>query len=376
MTGIKGVPVERKFSDTETVPATRTVLDAGTLQPSHKKGFRNNRFFITEAQPKERTDNASLVAAENIAKNINPQEITGGATAYTGSPIVNAHGEVIQGNNRTVALQQMYEQFPEQAARYKQYLAEHAAEYGMTAEEVMSIERPAAVDVINVPDEKAIQLGQLGAADTESGGIQRIQPKQTAQRLGENLGRFSEILFDNNTGEDLSIGELINRNASKALDYLISRGVINNTQYQSAFDRRQNLTPEVKADLTGITTQELFSGAGDTFPARFDMLPSKAKAAILQTISRDAKSDKESKITDDIRQAVEAYSMFSQNDGFTKAKTEEETRRTIMSWSRQMHMDFTEGNFIPSERFNSSRFLSLAMSSSSRGRGTKGAQRV
>jgi hypothetical protein len=349
---IKGTPVHRKFSDTERIPADRTIVEAGVLQPSHKNGSRNHGFFITEAQPKERTDDATLIAAENIAKNINPQEITGGTTAYTGSPIVNARGEVIQGNNRTAALQQMYGKFPEQAEKYKQYLAEHAADYGMTAEEIMSMERPVAVDVINASDEQAIRLGQLSASDTESGGVQRIQPKQAAMQLGENIGRFTQILFNDSAGEDLSIGELINKNADRALNYLITKGIINNTQYQSTFDRRQNITPEAKADLTGIATQALFSGASDTFAQRFDMLPAKAKAAILQTIHRDLKSSAESKITDDIRQAVEAYSMLSRSDAFANAKTEVETRSAVWAWGKQMHMDFTEGNFIPSEKYS------------------------
>jgi hypothetical protein len=352
MSSIKGVPVSRKFSETESPEVIRTVVDANILQPSHKNGIRNNRYFITEAQPKERTDDVSRISSENIAKNINPQEITGGITAYTGSPVINAHGEVIQGNNRTVALQQMYEQFPEEAEKYRQYLSEHASDYGMTAEQVMSMERPVAVDVMDVPDEQAIRLGQLGASDTESGGIQRIQPVQASRQLGDNAGRFAEILFENKTGEDLSIGELLNNNANRALDYLLSRGVINNTQYQSAFDRKGNLTPEAKADLAGISTQILFAGANDTLPQRFDMLPAKAKTAILQTIHRDGKSDPDSKIIDDIRMGIEAYSMLSQDADFAKAKTEEDIRRAARAWSNQMHMDFSEGNFIPSERFN------------------------
>jgi hypothetical protein len=350
ITDIKGATVTRKFSDTETIPATRTVINAAILQPSHKNGTRNHHFFITEAQPKERTDDATLIAAENIAKNINPQEITGGTTAYTGAPIVNTRGEVIQGNNRTAALQQMYEQFPQQAVQYKQYLADHAADYGMTAEEINAMEHPVAADIIAVSDEKAIRLGQLNAADTESGGTQRIQPAQAAAQLGENLGRFTEILF-NSIGEELSLSELIHKNAKRALDYLITKGIINNTQYLSAFDRQQNLKPEAKADMAGIATQALFSGSNDTFAQRFDMLPAKAKTAILQTIHRDSKSDEDSKLVNDIRQAVEIYSILSQNADFTNAKAEAETRSAVWAWSRQMHMDFTEGNFIPSDRY-------------------------
>ena len=177
------------------------MVEVESLQPSHKKGLRNNSFFITEAQPKERVDKASQEAASKIAQNINPNEITGGVTAYTGAPIVNAHGEVLQGNNRTNGLIEMYETGASSIEKYKQHLINNAADYGMTPEEVAAMKNPVAVDIAEIDDAKSIRIGQLNAADTESGGVQRISTQQAAVSLGEDIGRLSTILYEGGTDD-------------------------------------------------------------------------------------------------------------------------------------------------------------------------------
>ena len=127
----------------------RTIIDNAQtkLQPSHRGGRANIYHFITEAQPKERTDKASRVSAAQIAANINPEEITGGITAYNGSPIANNRLEVIQGNNRAEALRLMYEEYPKSAEAYKQYLIDNAENYGMSADEVRTMKEPIAVEI-------------------------------------------------------------------------------------------------------------------------------------------------------------------------------------------------------------------------------------
>lgn len=90
---------------------------------------------------------------------------------------MNARGEAIQGNNRSDALRIMWENHPEQAALYKQYLKDHAEEFGLQAEDIEAMEHPVLVNMVDVDDAEAIRLGQYVAQDTESGGVERIKPK-------------------------------------------------------------------------------------------------------------------------------------------------------------------------------------------------------
>lgn len=185
-------PIENKADGRETniafgsetkdqVPARYTLIDASELQPSHKNGVRNRAFFIDEAQPKERTDQVSVVKAQQMAQQIRPGEITRGESAYTGAPIVNSRGEVVQGNNRSAALREMYDGFPDSVEAYKQFLRESASEFGLTAEGIDKIQNPVLVRMTDIADEEAIRLGNMTAADTESGG----SPQRGRERNGK-----------------------------------------------------------------------------------------------------------------------------------------------------------------------------------------------
>ena len=170
----------------------------------------------------------------------------------------------------------MHESRKEQAEKYKQHLIENAADYGMTAEQVDAMTNPVAVDIAEVSDEEAIRLGQLNAADTESGGVQRIPAQQSA-----SLGGYWALYHPFEGGENDQ--DALDNNGKKALEYLHKKGIINNTQFQSAFDSRSNLTPEAKKDLQDITAFALFNGANDNIQQMFRALPDKAQKAILQT---------------------------------------------------------------------------------------------
>ena len=172
-----GNSVEVKFGDDVMPKGNIAVIEASQLQPSHRDGQRNPAHFLDEAQPKERKDAASRFAAAKIAETMRPKEITSSVTAYTGAPSINSRGEVIQGNNRSEALRIMYERYSKSADKYKQYLIDHAAEFGLTPEAIAAFEQPVLVNMLNVSDEDAITLGQYVAQDTESGGIERIKPK-------------------------------------------------------------------------------------------------------------------------------------------------------------------------------------------------------
>lgn len=332
----QGRETDVRFSQNDTAKAKFAIVDATYLQPSHIGGVRNSLFFIDEAQPKDRVDNASVMAADRMARDIRPEEITGGVTAYTGSPVINSRGEVIQGNNRSAALRIMY-QIPGADATYRDYLNQHAEDFGLTAEQINSIQSPVLVRVADVTDNEAIRLGQMTAQDTESGGIERIKPTQTATKLGDSLQSFNRILL-NSQEEDVSLSDLVSENGVQALKFLRQQGSISDTQYQSAFDANGNLTPEAKQDLIAILQTSLFEGGPDLLPQMFRALPAKAQKAILSTFVRDEQSPEESRIKKDIQNAIQAFYAAMQFPDFAKATNYESARNAIEQWKRQINM--------------------------------------
>ena len=198
----------------------------------------------------------------------------------------------------------MYSQAPEKSAEYKQFLIDNADSFGLNSEEIAAMKNPVLVTEIDVTDEEAIRLGQKNAQDTESGGIQRIDSQKTAKSLGDGLYQFTSRLMQSND-EEQSLSSTIEQNGRDALKILLSKNLINETQYQSAFNDKGELTPEAKEDLAGIVESIVFANSkNDNIKTMFNSLPQAAKKAILQTVARDAFNSEDVKVVPYIQEAM------------------------------------------------------------------------
>ena len=358
---LMGKEVSVKFSDDAIVGGRISVIDANLLQPSHVQGVRNPLHFIDEAQPKERNDEASVLSARKIAGNIRPEEITSSVTAYTGAPTINARGEVIQGNNRSDALRQMWYGHKDQAEQYKQYLKDHADEFGLRAEDIDSVERPVLVNMLEVDDTEAINLGQFVAQDTESGGIERIKPKNIMQKMGNDMRSFANLLLAS-SDEETSFAGLVDANGTNVLKWMMQKGYITPTQYSSAFDSKGNLTAEAKNDLRGIMYQSIFKGGSVRLEEMFNALPVKAQKAILATAFRDYDSPNAERMVEEIQNSIRAYYALSQDKQFTDAKNFKEARIAVESWKHQYQIDDATGeSYLPADNFSNFALLLATM---------------
>lgn len=337
--GIEGRESKAVFTnkDGDTKDGRLMLVDINSVQESHKGSMKNPYHFIPEAQPKDRTSSASRTdTAVNAApENFKPELLTGDGVVYNESaPIINSRGEVIQGNGRVMTMREVYKN-PESAARYKQYLKEHAAEFGLTPEDIDKMEQPILVNRVDVDDAEAIRLGQFKATDLESGGSQRIEPRETIQKMGDWFRSFINKIF--NGEEDESIAQLIDKNGIEVLKHMNSRGFISNTQVETAI-RDGKLTAEGKNDIMNILKHHLFDGAPSELEAMFNGMPAKAQKAILSTYLRDYEVPAEAALLDDIRASIMAYHELQQEEKFNKATTYEGAKTAISDWLRQQNM--------------------------------------
>lgn len=349
---VHGKEVQVKFDD-NVIPAGRVALiESDQIQPSHIQGRRNPKHFIDEAQPKERNDQASIMSAQKIAGSIRPEEITSSVTAYTGAPTINARGEAIQGNNRSDALKLMWEQQTEQAAKYKQYLIDRAAEFGLTAEDIDKMEKPVLVNMLDVDDDTAIGLGQYVAQDTESGGTERIKAENAVQRMGANMSSFANILL-RSVDDETSFAGLVDRNGADVLEWMNQKGFITPTQYKSAFDSKGYIAAEAKNDLKGIMFQSIFQGGSTQLEEMFNALPTKAQKAILATAFRDYDSPNSERMIEEIQNSIRAFYALSRIKEFAEAKNYTDARLAAEAWKRQYQMDDVTGEgYLPAEKFS------------------------
>lgn len=323
-----------KFATNDTQQAHYAIIEAESLQPSHIRGYQNQLHFIPEAQPKDRSDVVSEQAAVRIAANINPEEITTSATAYTGAPTINARGEVIQGNSRADALRAVWESFRDTSgAKYKQHLIENAEDLGIDPEAIEGMKSPVLVHLADVSDERAIELGQYRQADIESGGVERINPQTLYAKIGEKRDTFIRFLLGT-SDDDLSLAESITRNAAETLSWLNRQGFISDTQFRSAFGAKGEITAEAKEDLRNALYRSFFEGAHNSLEAEFYNLPKRTQQALLRVSYRDQQSPADAHFLDELQASVSAYNALMGYAPFAEAKTFEDAERAIETWMR------------------------------------------
>lgn len=348
----KGKETSVKFTDKVSQPGHLALIEAEQLQPSHMNGQPNVNHFIPEAQPKKRTDKASTISSEKIAANINPAEITSSITAYTGAPTVNSRGETIQGNNRSAALKSMWKSHADQAGIYKQYLMDHADEFGLKTEDIAKMKNPVLVNMVDVDDNKAIELGQHSAQDTESGGVERIKVKNTIQKMGDDMKSFAKRLLES-SDDEASFSQLVDKNGNKVLKWMNAKGFISDTQYTSALDSDGNLTAEAANDLKGIMYGSIFQGGSERLEEMFNRMPAKAQRAILATAYRDFNSPKENRMLKDIQESIVAFNELMGDKAFASATNFKDARVAIEDWKRSYQFDDVTGEAVlPDGKFS------------------------
>ena len=348
----KGKETSVKFTDKVSQPGHLALIEAEQLQPSHMNGQPNVNHFIPEAQPKKRTDKASTISSEKIAANINPAEITSSITAYTGAPTVNSRGETIQGNNRSAALKSMWKSHADQAGIYKQYLMDHADEFGLKAEDIAKMKNPVLVNMVDVDDNKAIELGQHSAQDTESGGVERIKVKNTIQKMGDDMKSFAKKLLES-SDDEASFSQLVDKNGNKVLKWMNTKSFISDTQYTSALDSDGNLTAEAANDLKGIMYGSIFQGGSERLEEMFNRMPAKAQRAILATAYRDFNSPKENRMLKDIQESIVAFNELMGDKAFASATNFKDARVAIEDWKRSYQFDDVTGEAVlPDGKFS------------------------
>lgn len=348
----KGKETSVKFTDKVSQPGHLALIEAEQLQPSHMNGQPNVNHFIPEAQPKKRTDKASTISSEKIAANINPAEITSSITAYTGAPTVNSRGETIQGNNRSAALKSMWKSHADQAGIYKQYLMDHADEFGLKADDIAKMKNPVLVNMVDVDDNKAIELGQHSAQDTESGGVERIKVKNTIQKMGDDMKSFAKRLLES-SDDEASFSQLVDKNGNKVLKWMNTKDFISDTQYTSALDSDGNLTAEAVNDLKGIMYGSIFQGGSERLEEMFNRMPAKAQRAILATAYRDFNSPKENRMLKDIQESIVAFNELMSDKAFASATNFKDARVAIEDWKRSYQFDDATGEAVlPDGKFS------------------------
>ncbi|WP_168174369.1 hypothetical protein [Tatumella sp. OPLPL6] len=119
------------------------VVDASSLIISNNQDGTINPAFPAELQPRDRTRLASKLQVQKIAASLRPEQLTDSGLSSQGSPIIGPDNVVESGNGRSMGIVRAYQQG--QADDYRQFLIDHAADYGLSADEISKFKQPVLV---------------------------------------------------------------------------------------------------------------------------------------------------------------------------------------------------------------------------------------
>lgn len=356
-----------QFTEDIEVEARYELIPIDFLQPSHVNGQPNIMHFIPEAQPKDRTDTVSHATAEKHARDIKPELLMECATAYSGAPIVNSRGEVIQGNGRADTLKTMFSSYPESVKKYhealKKFVKANEAP-GFTARVLSVHPNYVLVRVIDCTDARAIELGQYTDTQMTTGGRQTFSGTSVARQLvaKNRMAAFCDTLFIDNDDddEDNDLSEIISQHGADAVAMLSRERFITAAQKATAVADGE-ITRDGRDSVRDILVSVLYQGAGDQFDRMFTSkkIPVKVQTAILQTIFRDVRMSDDRKLVPYVQDAIVVfYKIMCTTPSFAKAKRIDEARSIVASWKAQTAMDDNGQLYYPADRFSN---LSLEM---------------
>ncbi|MGS8252750.1 hypothetical protein ACQ93S_22985, partial [Escherichia coli] len=119
------------------------IVDASVLLVSNTLDGKINPDYPQELQPRDRTRASSLLQVNQISKDLRPAQLTDSGLSSHGAPIIGEDNAVESGNGRTMGIIKAYQDG--NADRYREYLIEHATEFGIRPEKVESMTAPVLV---------------------------------------------------------------------------------------------------------------------------------------------------------------------------------------------------------------------------------------
>lgn len=137
----KGETRESFAGDTK-VNTTYQLVEADDLTASHTPDGKEVPEYPKILQPRDRSRVASREQLLDRAANLQPEMITEGPGLGGGAPLVSQSGVVESGNGRVMMMNHVYQNNPQAAAKYRDYLKANAEQFGLTAGQLKGLKKP------------------------------------------------------------------------------------------------------------------------------------------------------------------------------------------------------------------------------------------
>jgi len=143
---VKGEKTTAFLNDNSPIDLQYAVVEAKRLVTSHTDEMSLNQEFSQDLQPRDRGREGMKLQVDQMAEKLNPERLGESTSVSTGAPIIGQDLTVESGNGRTIAIRKAYAAGAK-GQEYKQWLIDHAGDYGIPAIAVEEMEAPALVRI-------------------------------------------------------------------------------------------------------------------------------------------------------------------------------------------------------------------------------------
>ena len=181
----------------EEVPVRYRLIEAQSLITSNNaKTFAKNPRYPKSLQPRDRERANMRQQIHEMTSSLRPQDLAESRNVNLGAPVVRADGVVLNGNGRAIAITRalLGKEYKDSTGKgYREFLKEHAEEFGFTPEAVEKMKAPMLVREVT----GGLSTEQVKAVTTSTAGGSRLgaseQAKQDAEKITlEDLARYEE----------------------------------------------------------------------------------------------------------------------------------------------------------------------------------------
>ena len=301
------------------------LVDMDAIQASNTAGGGINPKYDPTLQPRDRSRASSQAQIGQVAQNMNPEVLTTDFHRIdAGSPIVDAKGNVLSGNGRTLALQRAAELHPEKYAEYKAEVRRQAEALGIDPAQVDKMRNPVLVRRLEGGADPAafareanssgtLRMSPLEQAKVDAGQISDRQMLRLHVTEGQDIDRalrdkankpfiddFLKDIPDNERANLLTRnGELNQMGLYRAKAAIYTRAFPGEAGERLAESMLESLDPDIKSVQNGL------SGG----------LPALSRATAL---TRSGMRDRSLDLSDDLAKTIDVYARIKDNPALTE----------------------------------------------------------
>lgn len=175
------------------------LVDMGDVKASNLANGGVNPDYNPALQPRDRSRMASQQQIDQVARTMNADVLTTDFHRIdSGSPIIDADGNVLSGNGRTLALQRAADLYPAQYAAYKDAIKKQAIELGIDPREVDRMQNTVLVRQLRGDDDPI-----AFAREANTSGTLRMSPLEQAKVDADLLSDRSMLRLNVAEGQDI-----------------------------------------------------------------------------------------------------------------------------------------------------------------------------